>query len=49
MEDAMKGSSCSASTEGTAAMDVDGVTFLAKRLEDVNVMKTTCCGSSFAL
>ena len=41
MEDALKGSSCGTSMDGTTAMDVDGVTFLAKRLEDVDVMKTT--------
>ena len=49
MEGVEKSSSCGASTDGTAAMDVDGVTFVAKRLEDVDVVKTTCCGSSFAL
>ena len=45
----MKSSSCDASTDGIAIMDVDGVTFLMKRLEDVNVVKTTNFGSSFAL
>ena len=35
--------------DGTTVMDVDGVTFLTKQLEDVNVMKTTNFGSSFAL
>ena len=49
MEDAMKSSSCDASTDGTAAMDVDDVMFLEKRLEGVKVMKTTNYGSSFAL
>ena len=49
MEDAMKNGSCGTSLDGTAAMDVDDVTFLVKRLEDINVMKTTNYGSSFAL
>ena len=49
MEDAMKSSSCGASTDGTAAMVMDGVTFLVERLEDVDVMKTTNYRSSFAL
>ena len=48
MKDLMKSNSCDASMDGTAAMDVDGVTFLAKRLEDVDVMKTTNYGSFFA-
>ena len=43
MKDALKGSSYGVSTDGTAAMDVDGVTFLAKQLEDVDATKTTCC------
>ena len=47
MEDALKGSSCGASTDGTTAMDVDGVAFLVKQLKDVDATKTTCCGSSF--
>ena len=34
MEGVKKGSSCSASIEGTATMDVDGVAFLTKQLED---------------
>ena len=49
MEDALKGSSSGASTDGTTAMDVDDVTFLLKRLEDVDATKTVCCGSSFVL
>ena len=49
MEDAMKSSSCGASTDGTAVMDMDSVTFLVKQLEDVDAVKTTCCGWSFAL
>ena len=48
MEDTLMGSSCGASMDGTVAMDVDDVTFLVKRLEGVNVMKTTNYGSSFA-
>ena len=36
---------------GTTIKDVDGITFLAKRLmdEDVDATKTMCCGSSFML
>ena len=49
MEGTMKCSSCGASMDGTTAMDVDGITFLAKPVEDVEAMKTACCGSSFAL
>ena len=40
MGDAMKSSSCGASTDGITIMDMDGVTFLRKRLEDINVVKT---------
>ena len=49
MEVAMKSSSSGASMDGTATMDVNGVTFLMRQLEGVNVMKTTNYGSSFAL
>ena len=49
MEDTMKSSSCGASTDGMAVMVVDSITFLAKRLKDVDVMKTTNYGLSFAL
>ena len=48
MEDVMKSSSCGVFTDGTVAMEVDSVAFLAKQLEDVDVMKTTNYGSSFA-
>ena len=49
MEDVMKSNFNGASTDGTAAMDVDGVMFLVKRQEDVDAMKTTSYGSSFML
>ena len=49
MEDALTGSSCGASADGIVVMDVDGVTFLMKRLEDVDAMKKKCCGLSFVL
>ena len=49
MEYAMKNSSCGASSDGTTIMDMDGVTFLRKRLEDINVVKTMNFGSSFVL
>ena len=40
MEDTMKSSSCGASMDGIAEMDVDDITFLAKRLEDEGEKKT---------
>ena len=49
MEGAEKCNFGSASTDGTVAMNIDGVMFLMKRLEDVDVMKTTNYGSSFVL
>ena len=49
MKNALRGSFCGTSLDGTATMDMDGVTFLVKRLKDVDVTKTTCCGSSFVL
>ena len=49
MEDAMKSSSSRTSIDGIATMDVDGVTFLVRWLEDVDVMKTTSYGSFFEL
>ena len=49
MEDAMKSNSCGASTDGTAAVDVDGILFLTKQLGDVDAVKTMNYGSSFAL
>ena len=55
MEGAKKCNSGSASTDGTASKDVDGVAFLAEPLDDEGAMKTNvlwivlslkrhCCG-----
>ena len=38
MEDTLKGNSCGASMDGTTVMDMDGVTFLVKQLEDVDAV-----------
>ena len=57
MEDVLKNRSCGASTDGTTAIDVDGIASLGKWLEDEGVMKTNvlqiilsverlCCGRS---
>ena len=40
MKGMKKCSSCSASMEGTTVMDMDGVAFFVKQLEDEGVMKT---------
>ena len=47
MDGIEKCSSCSASTGGMAAMDVDGITFLTKRIGDEDVMEMDVLGSSF--